>query len=59
MLTATTIGGSKIVVPAISQKSLDAAALLAIQSVTMDVFGVHDVATPSDVLHFSNFMKGE
>lgn len=59
MLTATTTTGSKISVPAIPQQSLDAAALLAIQSVTMAVFGVNDVAIPSDIYHFTNFTEGK
>jgi hypothetical protein len=59
MLTATDLRGLKIIVPDIPQRSLDMAALLAIQSVTMEVFGLNDVATPSDVLHFSDFGKGD
>ncbi len=57
MLTATTTTGSKISVPAIPQRDLDTASILAIQSVTMAVFGISDVAIPSDVWHFSNFME--
>jgi hypothetical protein len=53
VLTSTTMRDQSIKHPKIPPAVLTAAALLAIQSVTMALYGVNDVAVPSDVQHLN------
>ena len=48
---ATNQAGLRIHVPMPSEDSLNKAAMLALQSLTMDCIGIHDVTVPSDVTH--------
>ncbi len=53
ILTSTTMDDQSIRHPKIPPAALTAAAMLALQSVTMALYGANDVATPSDVQHLS------
>lgn len=44
--------GLRIHVPMPSEPMLDKAVMLALQSLTMDLFGPHDIAVPSNVAHW-------
>jgi hypothetical protein len=59
VLSSTTMGDMKIKHPEIPPEVLTAAAMLAIQSVTMALYGVNDVAIPDDITHFINFAENE
>jgi len=51
VLSSTTMGDKQIRHPEIPATALAAAAMLAIQSVTMALYGPNDIACPSDVHH--------
>jgi hypothetical protein len=53
VMTSTATAGLAIKHPKIPPVALAAAAMLAIQSVTMALYGADDVATPSDVHHLN------
>jgi hypothetical protein len=51
--SATTMRDDQISHPEIPPEALTAAAMLAIQAVTMALYGPNDVACPSDVQHLN------
>jgi hypothetical protein len=53
VMTSTSMANLAIKHPKIPPAALTAAAMLAIQSVTMALYGADDIATPSDVHHLN------
>lgn len=51
--TSKMTDGLQIAVPDASDAALERAAISALQSLTIDVFDVHEVVVPSDVLHIT------